>query len=127
LDIDGDDTAVFGVAQFGEGDIIANDAVEEAEETENDSVTSESGQRTVRRRTLRDLVAEGKAVRTKGPGSGQATEEELISVGEAEELDCAVATAKDSGSSAAMVRALEAKVKQLVRPRACFLHCSKHS
>jgi len=113
LDIDGDDTVVFGVAQFGENDIVANDAPDEGEDTENESVMSESGEKRVRRRTLRDLVAEGKAVRAKLPAEGKTQEEEVISVGEAEELDCAVATAKESGSSVAVVQALEAKVKQL--------------
>ncbi|KZP00165.1 hypothetical protein CALVIDRAFT_533816 [Calocera viscosa TUFC12733] len=113
LDIDGDDTAVFGTAQFGENDIVGNEAAGEGDDTENESVISESGERRVRRRTLRDLVADGKAVRARPPEDGKVQEEEVISVGEAEELDCAVATAKDSGNSAAVVQALEAKVKQL--------------
>ncbi|KAF7981680.1 hypothetical protein HWV62_32232 [Athelia sp. TMB] len=122
LDIDGDDEVVFGGAQFTEGDILGPDApVQIDSESESDSDTSHPPHK-----TLRELVAAGRVVRrtlldpSKGDGLEgtdvvKANMEEVLGVGDADRLDGAVDYARKHGDRNALVRALEDKIKQLVR------------
>ncbi|EIW82270.1 hypothetical protein CONPUDRAFT_81797 [Coniophora puteana RWD-64-598 SS2] len=109
IDVDGDDGAIFGEAQFTEGDILASH--EQPPEEDADGEDDEARDRY----TLRDLVAEGKVVRrTTNLVEGLKAEmEEVMGVGDAEKMDLAVANARRRGDMQALVLALESKVRQL--------------
>lgn len=119
LDIDGDDEAVFGGAQFTEGDILGPQAqVQIDSDSDSDSDTSHPPHK-----TLRELVAAGRVVRrTDGPKIDgvesvevvKAKMEEVLGVGDADRLDGAVDSARMHGDRSALVLALEDKIKQLV-------------
>ncbi|KAK0230403.1 hypothetical protein IW262DRAFT_1488781 [Armillaria fumosa] len=117
IDIDGDDEA-FGCPQFTEGDILGPAPAPEVEvdvdiETEGDGTVA---------MTLRDLVAEGKVTKGKektyeGLDVVKAKMDEVMGVGEADRMDRAVLSAKQSGSRPALIKALEEKVKYLEATR----------
>lgn len=124
IDVDGEDEAVFGVAQFTEGDVLGRPTANEDEDVdvEDDGPeptqspgasgsNSESGD-------LRQLVAEGKvAKKATAPGSlgdVKETMDQIMGVGEAEEAHRAVDLARKSGNSAALVEALDNKIRLLV-------------
>ncbi|KAK0499692.1 hypothetical protein EDD18DRAFT_1441961, partial [Armillaria luteobubalina] len=117
IDIDGDDEA-FGCPQFTEGDILGPAPAPEVEvevdiETEGDGAVA---------MTLRDLVAEGKVTKGKektyeGLDVVKAKMDEVMGVGEADRMDRAVLSAKQSGSRPALIKALEEKVKYLEATR----------
>jgi hypothetical protein len=117
VDVDGDDEAVFGDAQFTEGDILGHN------EDEDVHIDDEDEDGNTERKTLRDLVAEGKVVRRRSPPSGDGVEavkakmEEVMGVGDADKMDLAVSSARRHGNSAALIQALENKIKQLVSSR----------
>ncbi|KAK0444420.1 hypothetical protein EV421DRAFT_1800960 [Armillaria borealis] len=130
IDIDGDDEA-FGCPQFTEGDILGPAPAPEIEvdvdiETEGDGAVA---------MTLRDLVAEGKVTKGKektheGLDVVKAKMDEVMGVGEADRMDRAVLSAKQSGNRPALIKALEEKVKYLVSTgcwhtccRECWLRC----
>ncbi|KAK0491387.1 hypothetical protein IW261DRAFT_85915 [Armillaria novae-zelandiae] len=117
IDIDGDDEA-FGCPQFTEGDILGPAPAPEVEvdvdiETEGDGAAA---------MTLRDLVAEGKVTKGKekiyeGLDLVKAKMDEVMGVGEADRMDRAILSAKQSGSRPALIKALEEKVKYLEATR----------
>ena len=117
MDVDGDDEAVFGDAQFTEGDILGH------KEDEDVHIDDEDEDGNTEQKTLRDLVAEGKVVRRRSPPSGDGVEavkakmEEVMGVGDADKMDLAVSSARRHGNSAALIQALENKIKQLVSSR----------
>ncbi|KAK0243151.1 hypothetical protein EDD85DRAFT_318370 [Armillaria nabsnona] len=115
IDIDGDDDA-FGCPQFTEGDILGPAPAPEVEvdiETEGDGAVA---------MTLRDLVAEGKVTKGKektheGLDVVKAKMDEVMGVGEADRMDRAVLSAKQSGNRPVLIKALEEKVKYLEATR----------
>lgn len=119
VDIDGDDEDAFGDVQFTERDLVSSTL-------EQQPVTGPSGYSTLDseldaeddENALRALVAEGKIVRRRTPSADIAgmklKTEEIMDVGEAEQVDDAVSAARQSGSKAALTHALEEKVKLLV-------------
>jgi hypothetical protein len=129
VDVDGDDEAVFGDAQFTEGDILglADDThpvegldVEIEVEIEGDSDTETQKEQ----KTLRDLVAEGKVVRRRTPAEGveaaKAKMEEVMGLGDADRMDLAVLAARKQGNASSLISALENKIKQLVSSPSYF-------
>ncbi|KAF8639938.1 hypothetical protein AX17_001188 [Amanita inopinata Kibby_2008] len=123
VDVDGDDQAVYGEAQFTEGDVISltNDSysadldedvhVEIEGETEDDASAEP--------KTLRDLVAEGKMVRREtsvvdGTDAVRVKMNEVMGLGDTERLDRAITTARSRGDHATLISALENKVRLLV-------------
>ncbi|EGO02007.1 hypothetical protein SERLA73DRAFT_166516 [Serpula lacrymans var. lacrymans S7.3] len=120
VDVDGDDEAVFGNAQFTEGDILGptSDPHADADDGTEGDVDIEDGPSDDRQRqTLRDLVADGKFVRRSSPSEGmeiaKAKLEEVIGVGDTDKLDLAIEAARTQGNGNSLILALENKVKQL--------------
>ncbi|KII95031.1 hypothetical protein PLICRDRAFT_169723 [Plicaturopsis crispa FD-325 SS-3] len=95
VDIDGDDEAVFGDAQFTEGDILGLPSFGEDDATGS---------------TLRDLVAKGKVVTREGV---KAKIEEVMGLGDADRMDLAILTARRNNDTPGLLLALENKIKQL--------------
>ncbi|KAG6817887.1 hypothetical protein H0H87_001719 [Tephrocybe sp. NHM501043] len=123
IDVDGEEG--FGDAQFTEGDVLpVPSSVEEVDQDAEVDIEDEGeGEAQRAQKTLRDLVAEGKVVRnTFGSGSGmdeaKTKMEEIMGLGETEQMDLAILAARKRGDKASMITALENKVKQL----ASFLH-----
>ncbi|PIL37364.1 hypothetical protein GSI_01057 [Ganoderma sinense ZZ0214-1] len=130
IDVDGEDEAVFGAPQFTEQDVLALPAdpgeVDGAEsdsgtdvEIDVDDTTAPGGssastpERDPKKGlSLRDLVAEGKVIRHQVEDAKQAMNE-VMGVGDAEKVDLAVELARRGGDQAALVKALESKVKLL--------------
>lgn len=104
VDIDGDDD--YGEVQFTEGDILDPRTVEV--DVDGDE-----------HRTLRDLVAEGKVVKRLSPQQEgieavKAKMDEVMGIGETDQLDREIQTARKKRDVSALVAALENKVRQLV-------------
>lgn len=111
VDVDGDDQ--FGDAQFTEGDILpsgtSQPAIEDFVEIEDDEDETQ--------KTLRALVAEGKAVRRTSDdriAGVKAKMEEVMGVADTEKMDLAILGARKRGDKSSLITALENKVKQLV-------------
>lgn len=124
IDVDGDDEAVFGDAQFTEGDILGltNDHHAEDNEIRGVQVDGDSDEEDANRerKTLRDLVAEGRVVRRRADHEGvdavKAKMEEVMGVGDADKMDIAIHVARRKNNPSALIQALEDKIKQLVSP-----------
>ena len=132
IDVDGDDDVLFGAAQFTESDILATVSTEV---TTTPSPAEDSGIQVdvdggtevadLAEKTLRDLVAEGKVVKKSAGEASTSTQEakkameEVMGLGEAEEVDASVELARRAGNSTALIKALESKVELLVG-----VHCS---
>jgi hypothetical protein len=125
VDVDGDDEAVYGDAQFTEGDILGHteDPNEDADvqiDGDGTGTSDEDEDGNAQRKTLRDLVAEGKVVRRRSPPGAdgvnavKAKMEEVMGVGDADKMNIAVNSARRNGNSSALIQALENKIKQLV-------------
>ncbi|TCD69222.1 hypothetical protein EIP91_008325 [Steccherinum ochraceum] len=128
IDIDGEDDAVYGAVQFTEGDILAAEAgrphsdgdsgvqVDDDHDIDIEMEASASG--SAPEKSLRDLVAEGKVVKRTETSVAEEdvkqTMDEVMGVGEAEEIDKSIELARLSGSSSKLVTALENKVNLLV-------------
>jgi hypothetical protein len=114
--VEGDDQDKFGEAQFTEGDILPVDnpqlVVQDDVEVEIEGDGEDEASRELK--TLRDLVAEGKVVQRDRTEYLKAKMIEVLGVGEADQVDRAVLTAKKRGDKAALVAALENKIEQLV-------------
>ncbi|KAG6885603.1 hypothetical protein C0993_012350 [Termitomyces sp. T159_Od127] len=124
VDIDGDDG--FGDVQFTEGDVLPISSSRAEENEEEDVEIDGNGendldvQRT--QQTLRELIAEGKAVRNSSGSKLDETKaklEEVLGISDTDKMDLAILAAKKRGDKASMITALENKVKQLVRSTAC--------
>ncbi|KDQ64427.1 hypothetical protein JAAARDRAFT_28057 [Jaapia argillacea MUCL 33604] len=125
IDVDGDDEAVFGDAQFTEGDLLAPGAPEphqlspeQEPGTQIDGVGENQDDGETDNQTLRALVAEGKIVRRDGEALGgveglKVKMEEVLGVGETDKMDLAIVAARHAGDTLALVGALENKIKQL--------------
>ena len=103
IDIDGDDEAMFGSAQFTEGDILCPTDGEVRMDADSDD---EGG--TGSHKTLRDLMSEGKVVK--------AEMEEVAGVGDVDKMNLMVDSARRHASRnpRVLIEALENKIKQLV-------------
>ena len=117
VDVDGDDEAVFGDAQFTEGDILP---------LHNGARHVEGGQRLhaspegegeddlqTGRESLRDLVANGKPP-NRAPMSA-ATIEPKLNGDAVATTDLAIVSARNSGNMPLLVAALESKIALTVR------------
>ncbi|KAJ3003939.1 hypothetical protein NUW54_g5050 [Trametes sanguinea] len=126
IDIDGEDEAVFGAPQFTEDDILGTSGQPDADEAASNAGTDaevdvddttgvgEGGpdREPKQGKTFKDLVAEGKMV-LKRVGEAKRSMEAVMGVGDTEQADLAVELARRAGDPAALVRALENKVKLL--------------
>ncbi|KAI0776220.1 hypothetical protein BD413DRAFT_527332 [Trametes elegans] len=130
IDIDGEDDAVFGAPQFTEQDVLGPSAPPDGDDAASDRGTDadvnvdgegasgagESSRGTERDfkkgKMLQDLVAEGKVVRARVE-EAKRTMEEIMGVSDTEQVDLAVELARRGGDQAALVKALESKVKLL--------------
>ncbi|THV08307.1 hypothetical protein K435DRAFT_814771 [Dendrothele bispora CBS 962.96] len=125
VDIDGDDATIFGNAQFTEGDILSpssQSASRTREPSQDDTpIDIEGGDDETEEqpeKTLRDLIAEGKATRHQGASSDspevvKLKVEEVIGVAESDKLDLAILNARRKGNQTALVTALEDKLNLL--------------
>ena len=130
IDVDGEDEAVYGAAQFTEGDILRAstdpiaedgnvdvdaDATEDEQDHTQSPGASGSGSHAPKPgpNSLQDLAMDGKLV--KRAGSQQVNDDvEVLSVGETEEFDRAIDLAQKAGNTHALVVALQNKLKMLV-------------
>jgi E3 ubiquitin-protein ligase RNF220 len=118
IDIDGDDQAAFGEAQFTERDIIpVNENVGVVDEDVDVDIEGDRVQQEQLR--LRELVA---------TSLGQSADirrfnaEDTDSVGEADRIEMAIISARQRGDKAGLILALEVKVTELVSQN-CFQFC----
>ncbi|OSD04608.1 hypothetical protein PYCCODRAFT_1363875 [Trametes coccinea BRFM310] len=126
IDIDGEDEAVFGAPQFTEDDILGTSGRPDADEAVSDAGTDAEvdvddmtgagdggfDREPKQGKTLKDLVAEGKVV-LKRVEEAKRSMEAVMGVSDTEQADLAVELARRAGDPAALVRALENKVKLL--------------
>ncbi|THH29675.1 hypothetical protein EUX98_g4529 [Antrodiella citrinella] len=129
IDVDGDDDVMYGAAQFTEGDLLVIDSARPGTQVEDASEVQleEDGEVSVEmdvmepEKSLRDLVADGKVIKKRESTDVDVedvkkTMDEVMGVGEAEELDKSVQLARQSGNSSTLIAALENKVKLLCQP-----------
>lgn len=125
VDVEGEDEAVFGAAQFTEEDILALNADNSQQpgasgnievDIEADDAPDESLNGNKETETLRGLVAQSEVVKRQMTEVMQVKRltEEVIGVREAHEIERAVRGAREKGDPAALIAALESKVKFLV-------------
>jgi len=123
IDIDGEDDALFGAAQFTHSDIIplANGRREEGPgaDIEDDTGNTPARREGDNKAAFQDLLVSGKLVRrkVKAVGDLKQTMDEVIGVGEAEEVEKAIKRARRDGNDAALIKALESKVQLMVSTR----------
>lgn len=119
IDVDGEDDVLFGVAQFTEGDIIQladrhpdGDAASEGGDVPVEPHASREPPSTT---ALKDLVADGMLVRRKTDMSDlEQAMDEVIGIGEAEEVERAIEKARRHKNNAALIKALENKLRLVV-------------
>ncbi|KAF8622158.1 hypothetical protein AX15_007276 [Amanita polypyramis BW_CC] len=124
VDIDGDDQAIYGEAQFTEGDVISltrsrsSDDMDDGVDIEIDGESESEDESHDEQKTLHDLVAEGKLIKrvnsTDGVEAVRAKMNEVMGMGDIERIDIAIATAQTKGDRAALINALENKIALLV-------------
>ncbi|KAI0796987.1 hypothetical protein C8Q75DRAFT_742951 [Abortiporus biennis] len=132
IDVDGDDDVIFGAAQFTEQDILAAEApsrashsTHEDEDVQIDDDSEAQEEEGVElptsitlEKSLKDLVAEGKLVKRRlNPEEPKQTLDEVMGVGEAEQVDRDIDNARVCGDNANLITALENKVKLLESTR----------
>ena len=118
VDIDGEDEAVFGEAQFGEADVLAlpssdRDVYPQNEDTDVD-IDGQLGI-TQERQTLKHLLVEGKAPSKQVDSSGSI--ERTVQPPDMDQLDAAIFTASAQCDPSALIVALKNKIKILASPR----------
>lgn len=120
IDIDGDDQAVFGAAQFTEGDVVPvhvrrPDVADEDVEVEIEEDSDGEGREET---MLRNLVAAGKVVKRDVPADAKEIAKKqmdhVMGVSEIDKLDLAIVSARQRANKDGLVLALENKLKQLV-------------
>ena len=130
IDIDGEDEVMYGAAQFTEVDVLGTSGGPTAEDEDveidgDDDVASQSpgasgsAGLSSGNTSLQQLIAEDKIVKKGAAGETELQEvrktmDEVIGTGETEELNKAVDLARISGNSAALIEALDNKMKLLV-------------
>lgn len=107
MDIDGDDEAVFGTAQFTERDIMSIDAVRMEEEESGDEDVDIGGSPGERQRSTSSMQAQDQAANTSDDGI-------LVDVTETKEVDLLITAARQQGHTQSLVIALERKIQHLV-------------
>ncbi|EKM59269.1 uncharacterized protein PHACADRAFT_249651 [Phanerochaete carnosa HHB-10118-sp] len=126
IDIDGEDEALYGAAQFTEDDVLGSRPLSAGEDEDvqvDDEDSSQSlgasgpAQDASTAAALRHVI-EGKLVK-KAALAGEAEDvkkslDEVMGIGETEQAECAIELAKKSGDAGALMAALENKVKLLV-------------
>ncbi|KAF8806343.1 hypothetical protein BYT27DRAFT_7191688 [Phlegmacium glaucopus] len=126
IDIDGDDQAVFGDAQFTEGDIIPiNEDVRNVDEDVDIDIEGDEVQQEQIR--LRELVAAGKLAQRRScrqvAETGRPNAEESDSVVEADKTNMAIISARQRGDKAGLILALESKVTEMESCRTPAVLC----
>ncbi|KIP12791.1 hypothetical protein PHLGIDRAFT_20816 [Phlebiopsis gigantea 11061_1 CR5-6] len=133
IDIDGEDEVMYGAAQFTEVDVLGtNDGTTAEDEdveidgdedvaTQSPGASGSAGPSSGNA-SLQQLVAEGKIVKKWTTDESELQEvkktmDEVMGVGETEELNKAVDLARMSGNPAALIKALDHKVKLLETTR----------
>lgn len=120
VDVEGEDETVFGAVQFTEEDILAldPDTPHELENVDADiDIEAEThADDSQELKPLRDLVAEGKIVKRQTTAIMEVKRnmEEVMGVAEVDRVEQAVKAARMKGDGAALIAALESKVKCLV-------------
>ena len=118
VDVDGDDEAVFGDAQFTEGDILVsgNDPQHATDGQELDVEIEDDEDIQTPHKSLRDLVAEGKipSRSLEEENTGWSNTVEVAGNTDVDRADIAIALARKRRHSSALVGALEYKIKLLV-------------
>jgi hypothetical protein len=115
IDIDGDDEAVFGEAQFTEGDIVATFPPSQHISPGDEDMEVDIGGD---EETLRELVAQGKVIKREKSEQvepGDTAQRDTANVDEADKIDLAILAAKNRGDQASLVGLLQNKIKILVR------------
>ncbi|KAF8165587.1 hypothetical protein B0H34DRAFT_245164 [Crassisporium funariophilum] len=115
IDVDGDDQALFGDAQFTEGDILPIDEGHEdiGEDIEVDIVESDGEDDAQQeQKRLRDLVA-GKLVLRTSHGRATEVEGSGIEEGDLDKIELDIISARHRGNKAGLILALEHKIKLL--------------
>jgi len=119
IDIDGDDQAVFGEAQFTEGNIIPVD--EDVRVVDEDVDVDIEGDGVQQELRLRELVAAGSL--------GQVAETQRLDtehtddIEAADKIEMAIISARQRGDKAGLILALQVKVTQLESCRAPAVLC----
>lgn len=111
VDIDGEDEAVFGEAQFGEADVLALPSSDRDVHPENEDIDVDIDGHpgtAQEQQTLRHLVVEGKVL-MKRAGSI----ENIIQPVEIDQLDLDIITARSRNDPSTLILALENKLKAL--------------
>ncbi|KAJ6539656.1 hypothetical protein B0H19DRAFT_1180001 [Mycena capillaripes] len=117
IDIDGDDEAVFGEAQFTEGDIVATFPPSQHIHPSNEDMDVDIGGDD-EEETLRELVAQGNVIKrekSEQVEQGDTPQRDTAAVDEADKIDLAILAAKNRGDQASLVGLLQNKIKILVR------------
>ncbi|PPQ78209.1 hypothetical protein CVT25_015528, partial [Psilocybe cyanescens] len=116
IDIDGDDQVIFGEAQFTERDIVPvnqpREDIDEDAEVEIEGDDDDEAQE--EQRTLRDLVAAGKAPKRRITGQtdeGGPLHADVVGMTETTKSELAILSARQRGDKIALVVALENKIK----------------
>jgi hypothetical protein len=112
VDIDGDDADVFGNPQFTEVDILRH--YNDPPTQEPVDIQSDSGQEPREHGVLHDLVAEGEATKS-ASRDPHSTAEEIGKVADLHALNSVVSSTRRTGDSTALIKALDSKIKHLVR------------
>lgn len=114
--MDGDDDAVFGIAQFTETDVLSGSFSQENSGDDSADVGGASSEMDI---SIRDLVANGQLIKQNSAPDGlnlaTVVMEQVMGAGDAERMEIAAVRARKEGDQEALIRALECKVKQLVR------------
>jgi hypothetical protein len=116
VDIDGEDEAVFGEAQFGEADVLALPSSDRDLHPENEDIDVDIDGHlgtAQERQTLRHLVVEGKVLIKRADSIGS----KVIQSIEMDQLDLDIFTARSRNDTGALILALESKLTTLVSPR----------
>jgi len=121
VDIDGEDEAVFGEAQFGEADVLALPSSDRDLHHENEDIDVDIDGHvgtSQERQTLRHLVVEGKVLMKQA----DSIESKVIQSIEMDQLDLDIVTARSRNDPSALILALENKLKTLVSSWHDYIH-----
>ncbi|KAF9528008.1 hypothetical protein CPB83DRAFT_855178 [Crepidotus variabilis] len=117
IDIEGDDLAVFGEAQFTEGDVVpVNQGTGQQHDSadEDADVNIEDDEGDDAQQTLRGLVAAGKKKQQQQATSlASDLTNDRMTLEEADVLDVAIAIARQRNDNVGLIAALQNKVKHL--------------
>lgn len=112
VDIDGEDEAVFGEAQFGEADVLALPSSDRDLHPENEDIDVDIDDHigtAQERQTLRHLIVEGKVLMKRT----DSIEGKVIQPIEMDQLDLDIITARSRNDPSALILALENKLNAL--------------